>query len=182
MADLNGDGKADIAVGNTDDNTVSVLLNHGDGTFAPKVDYATSGSPTSLLAADLNGDGRADLAAGNSNDNSVSVLLNHGDGTFAAQVDSPTTSCPDPLDYYTSIAAADLNGDGKLDLVAMDWNASTVIVLQNAGDGTFSAGGVYPTGNGPGWVAAADLNGDGRPDLALTDGTGVSVLLNTCTP
>ncbi len=79
-ADLNGDGKPDLAIANTGANTVSVLLNDGDGTFAPKVDYPTNAQPGWVVAADLNGDGALDLAVTcfgtNSAGYTVSVLLN----------------------------------------------------------------------------------------------------------
>src|SRR5882724_5531960 len=57
-ADLNGDGKIDLAVANTDSNTVGVLLGSGDGTFNPAVTYDSCGDPTSVDEADVNGDGR----------------------------------------------------------------------------------------------------------------------------
>ena len=179
-ADLNGDGKIDLAVASADHDAVSVLLNRGDGTFAAKVDYPTSKSPLSIVAADLNGDGKPDLATYNST-KSASLLLNHGDGTFAAKVDYTATSNPNALDAtVTSITAADLNRDGKPDLALGDWYESTVIVLLNRGDGTFCDGAFYLIGASPLWIVAADLNGDGRPDLATADfDNQVSVLLNT---
>ena len=79
-ADLNGDGKPDLAVANNSSDTVSVLLNNGNGTFAAQVDYATGSGPISVAAADLNGDGKPDLAVANSNSSTVSVLLNNGNG------------------------------------------------------------------------------------------------------
>jgi hypothetical protein len=76
-ADLNGDGKPDLAVTNFGRATVSVLLNKGNGTFAARTYYSTGAGPASIAAADLNNDGRPDLAvANNSASNSVSVLLN----------------------------------------------------------------------------------------------------------
>src|SRR6185437_9787817 len=90
-ADLNGDGKPDLAVADEGSNTVSVLLNNGNGTFAAKVDYPTGFSPSSVAEADLNGDGEPDLVVANAGANSsVSVLLNNGNGTFAAKVDYPS--------------------------------------------------------------------------------------------
>src|SRR5205814_1914064 len=77
-ADLNGDGKPDLAVANLGGNTVSVLLNNGNGTFAARVDYTTGSTPWSVAAADLNGDGKPDVAVANINDNTVSLLLNNG--------------------------------------------------------------------------------------------------------
>jgi hypothetical protein len=83
-----------------------------------------------------------------------------------------------------SVAAADLNGDGKPDLAVANFQANTVSVLLNNGDGTFAVGAGYPAGLGPRSVVAADLNGDGKPDLALANNFAntVSVLLNICPP
>ena len=94
----------------------------------------------------------------------VSVLLNNGDGTLAACCSTiPRASGPG------SVAAADLNGDGKLDLVVANYGDDTVSVLLNNGNGTFGAKVDYPPGAGPGSVAAADLDGDGKPDLAVAN-------------
>jgi hypothetical protein len=80
VGDFNGDGKADLAVANYSDHSVSVLLGNGDGTFQTHVDYATGSGPDSVAVGDFNGDGKADLAV--TNDYAVSVLLGNGDGTF----------------------------------------------------------------------------------------------------
>lgn len=85
---MNGDQKPDLAVANSSGGKVSVLLNHGDGTFAVKVGkYIASGEAKPPAMADLNGDGKPDLAV--TNGGAVGVLLNLGDGTFATKVDYP---------------------------------------------------------------------------------------------
>jgi hypothetical protein len=83
-----------------------------------------------------------------------------------------------------SVAAADLNGDGKPDLAVANRDADNVSVLLNNGDGTFAPGPGFPAGDDPYSVAAADLNGDGKPDLAVANAgaSTVSVLLNICPP
>ena len=85
VADLNGDGRPDIVTTNSADNTVSVLLGNGDGTFQPQQTFAVGRSPRGLAVADLTGDGIPDLVVANYNDNTVSVLMGNGDGTFQPQ-------------------------------------------------------------------------------------------------
>jgi hypothetical protein len=82
VGDLNHDGSLDLVVANFIDNTVSVLLGRGDGTFAPKVDYQTGKGPSSIAIADVNGDGKPDLVVSNFTDGTLSVLKGNGDGTF----------------------------------------------------------------------------------------------------
>ena len=172
LGDLNGDGKLDLATANGD--TVSVLLNRGNGRFRPKRNVPTGGA-RSIAVADLNADGSVDLATANDQANAVSVLLNRGDGSFLqVERDYRTGRAP------SSIRAADLNGDGKPDVATANTGANTVSVLMNAGDGSFEARRDYRTGRGPSSVAIGDLNGDGRDDLATANAGAntVSVRLN----
>jgi hypothetical protein len=124
-ADLNGDGNPDLAVANSYD-AVSVLLNQGDGTFAPQVMYTSGLGPRWVAAGDLNGDGTPDLAVADQFAQSVSVLLNQGHGTFAPQVTYDAGQSP------SSVLVADLNGDGKPDLAVANNGDNTVSALLNA--------------------------------------------------
>ena len=181
MADLNGDGKLDIATANRLGNDVSVFLNAGNGSFLPRRDYATSPEPSSLAIADVDGDGKPDLvAAGRGNGiGAVSVLVNSGDGVFRAKREYLTGATP------ASVAVGDVDGDRAPDLaVAMvDEDVSrsgAITVLKNDGDGAFVPGRTFLLGADPASVAMGDLNGDRIADLATAntfDGT-VSVLLN----
>ena len=187
LGDLNGDSELDIVTGNYGSNTVSVLLGTGDGKFAAKQDYPAGTCPESVALGDLNGDGKLDLiVAGiySGSSTMVSVLLGTGDGQFAAKVEYPTGGQVNDLfypPYPESFALGDLNGDGKLDLVAANWSSSSVSVLLGRGDGTFSAKVDYPSLPFPESVALGDLNGDGKLDLVtLNETTGtVSMLLGT---
>jgi len=173
-ADVNGDTKPDVVVANESGNTVSVLLNNGDGTFAAKVDYTTGVAPQALTTADFNGDGKLDIAVADKSDKKVAVLLNAGNGTFATKVEYGVTGQP------TALVAADVNGDGKSDLlVTNDNDANTLSVLLGVGDGTFADKVDYATGAAPRAVATADVNGDGKLDVVTANwgSNNVSVLL-----
>ncbi len=176
-ADVNGDGKADLIVANqiSNSNNISVLLNKGDGTFDPKVDYATAGYAYSVISADVNGDGKADLIVANFTANTISVLLNKGDGTFDFKVDYATGN------YPYSLTSEDVNGDGKVDLItANNGGGNTVSVLLGNGDGTFNTKVDYTTGSNPHSVISVDVDSDGKVDLIVADNSPnqVSVLLN----
>jgi hypothetical protein len=174
IGDLDGDGKPDLAVANTDSNTMSVLLDRDRGRFTRSRFYRTGGGPYRLAIGDLNRDGRADAAVANYESKTVSVLTGRGDGSFEPRVDYPVGSGP------WQVAIGDLNGDGKPDLAVANSDPDTVSVLLNNGDGTFEPRVDYPTGSSPLSVAIADLNEDGKPDLATANhfGNSVSVLLN----
>ena len=116
------------------DNTVGVLLNQGDGTFADPVTYHVGDEPWSLAMGDLDADGDLDLAVTNSSDwGGISVLLNLGDGTFAPRVTYVVGDGP------LVVATGDLDGDGGLDLVVSNIDGDTVSMLLNQGDRTFAA-------------------------------------------
>jgi hypothetical protein len=185
--DLNGDGKPDIVVANKAKNTVSVLINNGDGTFKPQAEYKTGVGPVAVALADVDGDGKLDIVTANATGGSVSVLLGNGDGTFKAQAEyAPVGATP------SAVAVGDLTGNGKPDIVLADKGGNTVAVLLNEGGGTFKTPATqYLTGvvteeaplgkegEGPVGVALADLTGKGKLDVVTANSTSntVSVLL-----
>jgi hypothetical protein len=172
-ADLDNDGKLDLAVANGSDNTLNVFLGNGDGTFRNPNTYSVDAFPMSLAAGDLNHDGKLDLVVANSGSNTVSILLGNGDGTFQAQVLYTVGNQPG------AISVADLNRDGILDLLAVNGSDNTVSVLLGNGDGTFQPQLVYATGAAPYAVAWGDFNGDGILDVVVANSNDntVSVLL-----
>ncbi len=150
--------------------------------FANAVAYGSGGyTPLSVAVADLNGDGKPDLimaniciSSGSCGNGTVSVLLGNGDGTYRAAVSYSSGG------YYPSaVAVADVNGDGKPDLLVANQCASScsgsspgvgsVGVLLGNGDGTFQSVVTYNTAGYFGKaLAVADVNGDGKPDLLVT--------------
>jgi hypothetical protein len=175
-ADFNGDGKLDLAVANRFDGNVYILLGNGSGGFtlqAPISALDAASVSHSIVVGDFNGDGNLDLVVTNGSGvngagKSLSILLGDGLGGFT------TSSMPIPGPAQ-SIAAADFDRDGKLDLVIADFE--TVYVLQGHGDGTFqvptkTVGNVNGIGDlqenqSPSFVAVGDFNRDGIPDLAI---------------
>jgi len=103
----------------------------------------------------------------------VSVLPGNGDGTFQKAQSFAVGSAPQ------SLALADVNGDGKLDIVTANLNDNTVSVLAGTGHGTFQDAQTFNVGSAPQSVVVADLNGDGRPDIVTANkfGNSVSTLL-----
>jgi hypothetical protein len=161
VADVNNDGKPDLITANYftansgSGDTVSVLLNNGDGTFRPAQSFVVGPEPDSVAVADLNGDGIPDLVVGTFSSGylragrTVSVLLGNGDGTFGPPRTFPVGQGP------SAVVVADLNGDGIPDLVVANQFDYDVSVLLGNGDGTFQAQRTFATGS-EGVVSAND--------------------------
>jgi hypothetical protein len=124
-ADFNGDGKLDLAVTDSVGNAVIILLGNGDGTFGTPTTIPVGNGPDAIVAADFNNDGKLDLAIANYGDGTITLLLGKGDGTFTEATGSPYAVGQGPY----QIAAADFNGDGKLDLATANLSDYTVSIL-----------------------------------------------------
>ena len=126
LGDVNGDGRPDIVLISGD--KVSVLLGKGHGTFAAPVDSATGVGPRALALGDLDGDGKLDMVTANyapeAEYGTVTSLLGNGDGTFTTKVEYEAEG-----ENTRTVALADLDSDGKLDLVVVDQGARTRLEL-----------------------------------------------------
>ena len=181
IADVNHDGHADILVANTTGRTLTVLLGDGHGHFhpAPGVPCPTGPSPNDLALADFQGDGNLDVAIANTETPEISILLGDGKGGFKPSPRSPFTTESHP--HVHGVAAADFNGDGKIDIVTDSWGRNQILLLPGDGAGNLiPPGRPFNTGKRPYQrLRAADFNKDGKPDVVTTDldGNAVSVLL-----
>src|SRR5208282_2656678 len=182
VADVNGDGIPDIIVGNYGGpapNSVGVLLGNGDGTFQPALlIYVASldSEPNAVAVADVNGDGKPDLVLAacceSNGDAEAAVLFGNGDGTFQAPVFYDTGGSD-----ASALAVADVNGDGKPDIVITNWNNATLGVLLGNGNGTFQPALISAGPWDPGCLTIADVNNDGKPDALICGSFSVNVLL-----
>ncbi len=180
VGDFNHDGKLDLVATGYGYSNVLVFLGKGDGTFRSPASYPVDNSPSSIAIADFNGDGDLDLAVANagwdcSSGRAVSVLLGKRDGTFRPKVDYDVGCEP------FNVTAADLNGDGKIDLATANYVDGTVSVLLNKGNGTFrpavsyTAGHPYATDR----VAPVKFENDRLPSLAVGTTAGTYILANS---
>lgn len=201
LADLNRDSKPDLIVTNgcgsetCPQNVVGVLLGNGDGTFQQTVTYPVPvWAAIGMEVADINLDGKLDLVLGGCGASDcfgpngvVTVLLGNGDGTFR-----PSSAYDSGGRRGDGIAVAEVNGDGKLDVLVVNTIDNSVGMLPGKGDGTFMPPLTFASGADYGRdsysVVIADVNSDGRPDLLVSSsccgvgGNGVvGVLINSGT-
>jgi hypothetical protein len=174
-ADVDGDGDVDIIVGNMDQAN-ELLINAGDGTFATSDSFpgGTTALTFSVAAADVDGDGDVDIIVGNGELSDAAgnaavneLLINNQDVVFVAD-----TSFPGASKYTTIVAAADIDGDGDLDIIlskeSTDEEYGGSQLLINRGDGTFFAGGGSALSEGDTdtrALAVVDVDGDGYVDI-----------------
>jgi len=174
-ADLNYDGRIDLMTANRAGNSVSVLINSGDGTFQAS-SYTTAANTYGLAAADLDRDGRMDIVAACNSGNALTILWGQAGGGFCQRQDLAISANP------AQVIAADFNLDGIPDLASANWANSTVGVWLGQGGRTFSGPVTYSVGaSGVNTRAlvAGDFNADGIPDIAAANWGGgkVSIML-----
>ena len=167
--DFNGDGKADFVLSDPN-GTADVYLGIGNGTFQLPFYYPAGPNPLLVAPGDFNGDGKPDVVVVNylpalpglTDSEQVRVLPGKGDGSLEAAL-PPITISGAPV----SIALADFNGDGHLDVAIVQSETNTASILLGKGDGTFASPMTFALGGTPAQVLAADMDGDGRPDLVV---------------
>ncbi|MFE2150376.1 FG-GAP-like repeat-containing protein [Streptomyces lavendulae] len=179
IQDVNGDGHKDVIGQDARGNVALVWLGDGTGALGtgtavqlnPTPGCDTTGDnpcvvrfPTSVAVGDFDEDGKPDLATSNTNTNNTAVVLGNGDGTFGAATRFELNGGTGPQ----SIAAADLNGDGHLDLVTSNSSSATLSVLLGDGDGGFGTASSVPAGMTlPSKLKLADVNEDGKQDAVI---------------
>ena len=176
-ADLDGDGRLDLAIMPNGSEAVFIFAGNAAGGFGPSVDTTVRDSYLGgLVTDDFNGDGDLDMAAAVLDQDQVAIKLGNGDGTFGAETRFPAGVGP------VFLASADMNGDGFKDLVVSlrNWHfdypdpipPGSLVVLLGHGDGTFQPPSA-PVNSGPSPTAmhVADLDGDGTPDVLIANFT-----------
>jgi hypothetical protein len=159
-ADLNGDGHLDLVMSDPSGD-VSTLEGHGDGTFGTRADFPLLWATSALAVGDVNRDGVPDVVTVNAQSLSIGELIGNGDGTLGQAVRILE-------DYITAMTAADLNGDGKSDVVTATQgphNKSAIETCLGSDTGTILIHDYIPTTGWSGGVPVADMNGDGDPDV-----------------
>lgn len=194
--DINHDGKLDLITtqrSNQDNDIASIRLGNGDGTFQEPSNYSVGYLAYSVVIADFNRDGRLDFAVASYCQKNhycglgyvpgypfggITVFVAQGDGTFKQSANLLAGGYPIEVGA-SGMAAADVDGDGNLDLI--NANGNDIAVFRGEGDGTFKDVLKFGSGHFPAGVAVGDFNGDHNLDIAVTNygDSNVGVLLGT---
>ncbi|HEY6005022.1 MAG TPA: VCBS repeat-containing protein [Anaeromyxobacter sp.] len=176
--DLDGDGLVDLVAANEEEDSITVFLGLGDGTFqrVSATNFPTGAYPTGLAIADFDGDGIPDVVTANYHGESVSVLFGAGDGTLGAASTYPTEAGS----QTSNLALGDLNGDGWLDVVATNPATGSVSVFLGRPGGALDPSINLPVANrrsAPFSAAIGDFDGDGKGDVAIADMVNLSIVV-----
>jgi hypothetical protein len=192
LGDIDGDGKADIVASNHIGSTLSILRNistTGNISFADRLDINSKPQPYYILLSDIDGDGKQDIVTTNH--------LDFGDAKVGyIYQNTSTAGAPSFIDgkeyfigpFLMAPAVADMDGDGKPDLVVVDKQTNNGNIIRNQstpGNVSLTSAKTFGTFSYPSNVAVADFNGDGKPDVVVTDGSypnTASLMLNQVDP
>lgn len=184
ICDFDKDGKSDVAVANTNDNTLSILKNMsspGTVAFSSRIDLETGASPFYISSADLDEDGKVDIIVANSASNNISIYKNTssvGSISFANKIDISTGQSP------VFCTASDIDGDGKPDIAVVNFGANSISLFKNQSTinvFSFDSPVQLPTAMSPRYLSIGDINGDGQPDISFVNSNSntLSVVENT---
>jgi flagellin-like hook-associated protein FlgL len=175
-ADLTGDGVLDIVMGvqgGAGTSELSVFIGNGNGTFAARVTLASTLDPVGVTIGDFNGDGKQDIAALDMGSPTLSVFFGNGNGTFQAPI-STATGATGP-NYGFDIQAADVNLDGRADLITSGSSEANISVFLGNGNGTFAARTSYALpGTSSYAFSLGDVTGDGLIDIIAASADGLN--------
>jgi hypothetical protein len=166
LADLNGDGIPDLIVANSGSNNVLIYPGLGNGQFGEALNgghgFFTGTNPVGITVADVNGDGRPDLVVANKGSNDISILFNESQGKSFTFFPGPRLKAGSGP---SGTAVADVNGDGKPDIVVSNSESNTMMVLPGVGGGFFNDQNptTIPVGTQPGSPITGNF--DGRPGV-----------------
>jgi hypothetical protein len=185
VGDFNEDGIPDLAIENAGDETISILLGNGDGTFrpgpnspipeigTPPCEIITQQSNCAIVVGDFNDDGHADLALTSPIDDIVVILEGNGKGSFTLFGGSPFSV----EGFPEALKIGDFNNDGIQDLAVANASDGSISIRLGNGDGTFTEANGSPIRAGitsfPFFLAVGDFNRDGNADLAVVNGNDV---------
>ncbi|CAF1424753.1 unnamed protein product, partial [Rotaria sordida] len=179
VGDFNNDSYSDVAVVFYTTNNIGIFLGDGNGSFNVFLNYSTTigSTPYSLVVDDINKDDRLDVIVANSGTDNVGIFLGYGNGNFAGMMTFPTGIGSRPC----SVAVADFNDDGRLDIVVINIGTNNIGFLYGYGNGSFATILIYQTGDNyfPTAVRIGDFNNDNRIDIAVvnTNANNIGILL-----
>jgi len=166
-ADFNADGIIDLAIANTQNTQVSILMGDGIEGYEPEVSYTADMRVRGIGVLDADGDGDDDIVTANRTGDNMSLLLNDGSGVFAAPINFETGG-----DNETSLAVADVNEDGIMDAFVGGYTSQDIAIMLGDGNGGFVFSDRTDVSGRPWMLAVGDVNGDGHVDVVSANSTG----------
>jgi hypothetical protein len=174
LVDVNRDGRLDLVTQHLQGRFVAVHLGDGEGRFAtaPGSPMKLAYSPGEIKLGDVNNDGMLDLGVTSSERDTVDIFLGNGSGRFNPAPGSPFLASASTELNTHGLQLADINRDGKLDIITTSNQLNTFATLFGDGRGGFSPGPptTFPAGEGRYSFGFGDLDGDGHLDAAIANG------------